>query len=276
MSYKNFVPRVWAKAIERELEKAHVFVEDCNRKYEGEVSELGDTVKILGVGKPTIKTQVGGDIVLTGAEKVSTTSVSMPIEHVSYFDYAVGDIDKAQAKGGLMEALNTETTQGLADEMDILVASMAKDKMAVKHTATATQITKANILETIDAVLAKLYENNVKPNNFISMTVPPWFYMTLKQAYTALDTDNSKMLENGRVGKYGNVVVRMSNNVAKDTNGNHLIMVRTDKAVAFANPKVHTEPYRPEKGFADAVKGFVLYDAKIVRPKEMFVLNCKQ
>ena len=275
MSYNNFIPRVWAKAIEHELEKAHVFAEDCNKQYEGEVSNLGDTVKILGVGKPTVKTQVGGDIKLTGAEKVATTSVSMPIEHVSYFDYLVGDIDKAQAKGGLMEALNKEATNAVADEMDKLIASMAKDKLAVKHTATATTITEDNILKTIDDVLAKLYTNNVKPNDFISMTVPPWFYMKLKQAYTALDTDNSKMLENGKVGRYGNVVVRMSNNVAQDTNGNDLIMIRTNKAVAFANPKVHTEPYRPEAGFADAVKGFVLYDAKIVRPKEMFILNCK-
>lgn len=275
MSYKNFSPRVWAKAIQHDLEVAHVFAEDCNKEYEGTVSNLGDTVKILGVGKPTVKTQVGGDIVLTGAEKVASTSVSMPIEHVSYFDYLVGDIDKAQATGGVMEALSKEATNALADEMDKLIANMAKDKLAVKHTPTATQITKENILETIDAVLAKLYGNNVKPNDFISMTVPPWFYMLLKQAYTALDTDNSKMLENGKVGRYGNVVVRMSNNVAKDTNDNDLIMIRTNKAVAFANPKVHTEPYRPEKGFADAVKGFVLYDAKIVRPKEMVVLNCK-
>ena len=276
MSYKNFVPRVWAKAIQHELEKAFVFVEDCNKEYEGTVSNLGDTVKILGVGKPTIRTQTGGEIALTGAEKVESTSVSMPIEHVAYFNYKVGDIDKAQAENGVMEALNKESSIGLADEMDKLVAAMAKDKLAVKHTATATQITKANILETIDAVLAKLYGNNVKPNDFISMTVPPWFYMLLKQAYTALDTDNSKMLENGKVGRYGNVVVRMSNNVAKDTNNNDLIMIRTNKAVAFANPKVHTEPYRPENGFADAVKGFALFDTKIVRPKEMFVLNCRQ
>lgn len=275
MSYKNFIPRVWAKAIQHELEKAHVFAEDCNREYEGTVSNLGDTVKILGVGKPTITTQIGGEIQLSGAENVESTSVSMPIEHVSYFNYKVGDIDKAQAENGVMEALNKEASLGVADEMDKLIASMARDKMAVKHTTTATQITKANILETIDAVLAKLYANNVKPNDFISMTVPPWFYMILKQAYTALDTDNSKMLENGKVGRYGNVVVRMSNNVAKDTNNNDLIMIRTNKAVAFANPKVHTEPYRPEGGFADAVKGFVLYDAKIVRPKEMFILNCK-
>ena len=35
------------------------------------------------------------------------------------------------------------------------------------------------------------------------------------------------------------------------------------------------EAYRPEKGFSDALKGFVLYQAKIVRPKELVVLNCK-
>ena len=107
------------------------------------------------------------------------------------------------------------------------------------------------------------------------MEVPPWFYMRLKQAYTALDTDNSKMLENGRVGKYGNVIVKMSNNVAVDSSANSLITVHTDKAVAFVNPMTHVEAYRPEKGFSDAVKGFVLYQAKIVRPKELVVLNCK-
>ena len=37
----------------------------------------------------------------------------------------------------------------------------------------------------------------------------------------------------------------------------------------------HTEAYRPEKGFCDAVKGYVLYQARIVRPKELVVLSCK-
>ena len=95
------------------------------------------------------------------------------------------------------------------------------------------------------------------------------------RAYTVLDTDNSKLLENGRVGRYGNVIVKMSNNVARDKEGNSLVMVHTDKAIAFVNPMTHTEAYRPEKGFSDAVKGFVLYQAKIVRPKELMVMNVR-
>ena len=83
------------------------------------------------------------------------------------------------------------------------------------------------------------------------------------------------MLENGKVGKYGNLTVKMSNRVAKDTNDNDLVQIKTKNAIAFANPMTHTEAYRPEKSFSDAIKGFTLYDGKVVRPKEMVVLNCK-
>ena len=275
MAYQNFIPTVWAEAINRDLEKALVYAEGCNRQYEGEVKKMGDTVRILGVGKPTITTTEDKEIVLKDPEVVDDTSVTLPIKQISYFNYKVDDIDRRQAVGGVLEALNKEATYGLADAMDTHIASMAGTREAIKYSSAAVAITKANVLEEIDKVLEKLYANNVKPNGKIMMEVPPWFYMNLKQAYTALDTDNSKMLENGRVGRYGNVIVKMSNNVARDSSGNSLVTVHTDKAIAFVNPMTHTEAYRPEKGFSDAVKGFVLYQAKIVRPKELIVMNVK-
>lgn len=130
--------------------------------------------------------------------------IRFAVRQISYFNYKVDDIDKRQAVGGVMEALNKEATYGLADEMDKHIAGMAATREAVKYAASATAITKDNVLGEIDKALEKLYGNNVRPNGKIMMEVPPWFYMRLKQAYTALDTDNSKMLENGRVGKYGN------------------------------------------------------------------------
>ena len=91
---------------------------------------------------------------------------------------------------------------------------------------------------------------------------------------SVIDTDNSKILKNGKVAMYGNITIKMSNNVAKDGNTS-LIQVKTKRAIAYAKPLTHTEPYRPENGFADAVKGFILFGAKIVRPKEMVVANVK-
>ena len=195
MAYQNFIPTIWNEAINRELERSLVFAEDCNRQYEGDVKNMGDTVRILGVGKPTITTTTNKSITLSAAETVEDTSVSLAIKQISYFNYKVDDIDKRQAVGGVLEALNKEATQGLANEMDKYIAALAGSTDAVKYAASSVKMETATILAEIDKALQKLYENDVTPNTKITMTVPPRFYFILKQAYTALDTDNSKILD---------------------------------------------------------------------------------
>lgn len=275
MAYQNFIPTVWAEAIQRELEREHVFVADTNRQYEGEVKQKGDSVRILGVGKPTITTQLGKKITLNGAEEVADQSITLPINHVAYFNYKVDDIDKRQAVGGLMEALSKETSEGLADVMDKFVADLALSKQAVVANSTVTTITKDNILTEIDKLLTLLLENDVKRGANITLTLPPKFTMILKQAYTDLDTNNSEMLKNGKVGKYNGITIKESNNCAQDASGNYMLQLKTDRAIAFVNPMTHIEAYRPENGFSDAVKGFILYDGIIARPKELVVAKWK-
>jgi hypothetical protein len=276
MAYQNFIPTVWSESINRELSRSLVFAEDCNRQYEGDVKKSGDSVRILGVGKPTITSTTDKNITLTGAENVDDTSITMLIKQIAYYNYKVDDIDKRQAVGGVMEALSKETTEGLGNVVDKYIADLAADKSAVKDAASAYKVDKTNILEKIDAAIQELYENDVTPMTKTVLTVSPRFYMLLKQAYTALDTDNSKILENGKVGMYGNVTVKMSNNVATANSGaEDLIMLRTQRAIAYVNPMIHSEAYRPENGFSDAVKGFILFDSKIVRPKELIVMNVK-
>lgn len=284
MSYANFIPTVWEEAINRELEKDCVFVEDCNRKYEGSVKQLGDSVRILGVGKPTIKHLSRAEATkdIDAPEVIEDTSVTMNINQIAYFNFLVGDIDEKQAVGGVMEALNEESGEGIADDIDQYIANLAKEKTAVKVYETALKVVasetpasgEVNVLDALDKALEKLYTNNVKRKTKVVATVSPRFLTILNKAYRLTDTDNHKLMKNGYVGMYNNITIKMSNNVATD-GGVDLIQVKTQRAIAFANPLTHTEPYRPEKKFADAVKGFTLYDAKIVRPKEMFVLNVK-
>ncbi|MBO4982883.1 MAG: hypothetical protein J6D23_02400 [Clostridia bacterium] len=278
MAYSNFIPSVWEETINRELERACVFVEDCNRQYEGLVSKKGDSVHILGVGKPTIKTleraNASGEI--DEAEELEDTSTILNINQIRYFNYKVGDIDKAQAVGGLMDALSAETSEALANEMDKFIANMATDESVPTLTALPTVVDSSNVLSILDDAIQKLQENDVNMASGITITVSPRFYKLFKQAYTTKDTDNSEMLKNGRVAMYGNVTVKLSNNVAKTEGGaTDNIMIRTKRAIAFVNPLTHTEAYRPEKSFADAVKGFALFDGKVVRPKEIININVK-
>lgn len=278
MAYANFIPSVWNEGINRELERLCVFVEDCNRQYEGSVKKKGESVTILGVGKPTIKSlaKANRNNDIDAPEEIEDTSVIMYINQIRYFNYMVGDIDKAQAVNGVMDALEQETSEGLADEVDKYVASFAVDSSVAKLYSAATTVTKDSILGVLDLAIQKLYENDVKATTKIVVTISPRFYTLFKQAYIDKDTDNSEMLKNGRVAKYGNVIVKMSNNVHKtDSGATDNIMIRTQRAIAFAKPLTHTEPYRPEKKFADAVKGFILFDAKVVRPKEVININVK-
>ena len=278
MAYSNFIPSVWAETINRELERQCVFAGDCNRIYEGEISRKGDSVHILGVGKPTIKSieraNASGEI--DAAEEIEDTSTILTVNQIRYFNYKVGDIDKAQAVGGLMDALSKETSEGLANEMDRYIANMALDQTVEKLTSEDTLITSANVLSTLDDAIEKLQENDVNFSGGVVITVSPRFYKLFKQAYIGKDTDNSAILENGKVAMYGNVTVKLSNNVAKSNSGaTDNIMIRTKRAIAFVNPLTHTEAYRPEKSFADAVKGFALFDGKVVRPREIININVK-
>ena len=278
MAYEKFIPEVWAESINRELERDCVFVEDCNRQYEGLVAKKGDSVHILGVGKPTIKTldreNADGDI--DGAETIEDNDIILNINQIRYFNYKVGDIDKAQAVGGLMDALSGETSECLANEMDKFIANFAIDPKVSKLTSAATVVTKDNVLDILDDAILKLQENDVSISKGVTVTVSPRFYKLFKQAYIGKDTANSEELKNGKVAMYGNVTVKISNNVCKtDSGATDNIMIRTKRAIAFVNPLTHTEAYRPEKSFADAVKGFILFDGVVAREKEIVNINVK-
>lgn len=278
MAYTNFIPTVWAESINRELERACVFVDDCNRQYEGAVQSKGDSVHILGVGKPTIRSldRENAAGAIEAAEEIQDTSVILNINQIRYFNYMVGDIDKAQSVGGIMDTLSSETSEGLANEMDKFVASMAIDSSVPTLTEAATVVTKDNVLSLLDDAIQMLQENDINMASGVVVTVSPRFYKLFKQAYTSKDTDNSEYLKNGKVAMYGNVTVKLSNNVLKTEDGaQDNIMIRTKRAIAFVNPLTHTEAYRPEKSFADAVKGFVLFDGKVVRPKEIININVR-
>lgn len=276
MAMTNFIPTIWDETIHREKVAKDVFAENCNRKYEGTLSEKGDSVKILGVKAPTIysldKSARNGNI--NDAEEIVEDSVTMPVNQIAYYNYRVSDFDKREAIDGVMGAVQKSTAEQLSNTTDKYIAGLATDKLAVKSEATV--VTEANVLKFIDDAIQHLYEKNVSDNTEITLTVSPRFYFILKRAYADLDTNNHELIKNGRVGMYGKVIVKMSNNVAKSGDGKtDYIMLRTNEAIAYVESEVRSETYRTEKGFSDGVKGYILFDAMIVRPDELYVLQAK-
>lgn len=289
MAITDFIPEVWSEAIQRGLERDCVFVEDCNRQYEGNVSKAGDTVHILGVGKPTIKEidrnkANGYDGNIDDAERISDNAVTMVIDQVRYFNYEIGKIERAQAIGGLMDAYTKETSEALANTIDRYIANFALDSSVTKLYTTVPKVTASDnvasgekhVLDIMDEAILKMRERDISASTKIVIDASPRFVSLLRKAYILRNTDNSEMLKNGKVGMYGNVIIKESNNIAKtDSGATDNIMIRTTRAIAYAQPLTFTKAYEPEKKFTDAVKGFILFGGKIVRPEEILNINVK-
>jgi hypothetical protein len=282
MAYENFIPEVWKKKIEHDLEKLCVFAEDCNRKYEGEVKQCGDTVHILTSGKPTIKTlaRENANDDIDAAEMPEGTDTVLVIDQIRYFNFKVGDIDKAQAVDGVLDELTLEADEGLADEVDQYLAKLhlnSDGKTPVEGVSVVEQtaLTKDNVLDLFDDGQQILQEHNVKSSTKVVVVIPPAVNKLFKKAYIKEDTNNHEEMKNGKIAMYSGITVKLSNNVVKDSDGTYHMQMKTQRALAYANPKRHVEPYRPEKSFADAVKGFILFGAKVVRPAEIVDLQAK-
>lgn len=270
MAYNNFKPVVWSKHIQSELEKSAVLQEDCDYKFEGE-AKCGGRVKILGVARPTIGTYVGQNI--GTPEIVPDSSVYLDIDQAKYFNFMVDDVDKAQTVDGLMPALMTEATRALAQERDSYIASLATGAGAFSASAAITTATAAK--EAVDDGFTWLWDNGVSVKDDVVLTITPWFYILFKDKLTELYTDNTALIKKGIVGLYNGAQVKMSNNLYSDGTDEYM-MLRTKKAIAFAGQINETEAYTPEQLFADAVKGLDTYGAKVVRPKELYVIKARK
>ena len=282
MAFEKFKPEVWSQKFMEDLDKTLVFKEDCNHSYEGDAKKPGDAVRIFGLGDVNIGAWHHGKLEqLSTAQQVTGHSILMPINEIRTFNFEVGDdLDKAQAQGGsgLMGKFTTKAKDNVADVIDQFIAGLHVgecDTAFVNDTQIEADPNGSNkyILDAIDEAYLKLLENNVSRNTKVTLTAPPWFIMMLKRAYVELDTDNSAMLANGRVGRYGGITLKESNNVYKDANNHYHIQLKTDEAIAFVNPYTHMEGYRPDLTFIDCVKGFTLFDGMVVAPKQVIDLN---
>lgn len=271
MSIRNFKPIVWAKAIEQNREKMMVAAKLCNRDYEGEIKNLGDKVKINGVSRPTITSydDING---LGDFERLQDQSTMLEITESKAFHFYVGDIDKRQSAGNIMDAELTEAAAALAEVMDGYIYSFYKEAGIVTD---VESLTCDNVLTIINETLGKLWKNNVPTTEQVSLEVTPEFLTKLQMAKLLVDTDNSSVLTSGVSHKLKtfNIDVYMSNNLPKDKDGNDVCFLRTKKAISFAEQLKEVKSYEPQNFFGEAVKGLQVYGAKVIRPDELAVIK---
>lgn len=253
MSVTNFIQSIWSKKIQDDLELKCKLVENCLRTYEGDVKHAA-SVKILGVGEPTIKPYTGK----VETEEMSDKGQMLTIDQANYFSFYVDDINQAQSVPGLAEKYQEKAVHGLAIKRDSYVAGLIK---AVTNATPAANLTKEAVKAAIDGAIVALRERNFDEEGVIEIS--PAVYNCFKNELITLSTSNPEYIKKGIVGVYDGFNVVMSNNMAKDETYVYCC-VRGKKAIAFAGQINEVEALRAHDSFADIVRGLDTFGSKVI------------
>ena len=268
MAITNFIPTIWSETLYSELSKNFIAVNHCNRDFEGDIKSKGSVVNICGVGDVNVSDYTSNTD-MSNPQELSDTVTKLEINQAKFFNFQIDDVNKAQSSPKLMDAAMSIAANALADAADKYIYNL-HDK--AETSIDLENATEENIISAIISARQKLYENNVSDASEIVVEVSPAVASLILKAKVALSSDNGETLETGCLGSIGGCKIFVSNNIVKNDN-QYKCFVRTKRAIAFAEQLSEIVAYRPEKRFADALKGLHLYGASVVYPKEMVLLN---
>lgn len=270
MAITNFIPTIWSEALYEELQKNYVGVKLCSREFEGEIKSQGDRVKINGLGPVTVFNYTKNTN-MPSPEVLSDNTRTLVIDQAKGFNFCIDAIDDVQSSPQLVQAAMKKAADALSDVADQYIYSLDDPDVAVMY---REDIEGDSILEALTSARRHLIEHNVPNSTPISIEVSPAVEQMMIMANVLNNTNNSKIMVNGYVGKILGFDVYVTNNLKKE-DGYDKCIVRTGRAIAFAEQINSIKPYEPELRNGTAVKGLHLYGAKVVYPNEMLYLKLK-
>ena len=228
--------------------------------------KYAQSVKILGVGEPTIGAYNSGEDITI--EEMTDKGQILSIDQANYFAFYVDDVNQAQSVPGLKEKYQEKAVHGLAVKRDSYVASLIKG--VTSNVTTASAKTEAAVKTAIDAAIVALRARNFDEDGVIEIT--PAVYNLFKNQLITMSTNNPEYIRKGIVGMYDNFEVVMSNNLAKDTSHAYCD-IRGKKAIAFAGQINEVEALRAEKRFKDIIRGLDTFGAKVIDAARIQVIK---
>ena len=275
MAISTFIPTIWEARLLAHLDKALVYGNLCNRDYEGDIRNYGDTVKINQIGNVEVKDYTKGTPITV--DEIDGTPTELHIDQQKYFAFHVDDVDAAQANVNLVDGAMARASYALRDVIDQYIASFHKSA-GVKIGSSTTPIN----ITTADAAYGNLVDlkgalddANV-PSEGRWVVVPSWFYglMLKDNRFVAAGTTKTyAVLGNGYIGSAAGFNIYQSNNVPSTSGAKYKILAGNNTGISFAQQLIKTEALRESSSFSDLVRGLCVYGAQVVQPNALACLT---
>ena len=283
MSIKNFIPTIWSTKILQHMRDNLVYAGLVNRDYEGEITRRGSSVEVSMPGEVTIKDMPSRTYGATKAireidapEGMEVQKVTLLIDQEKYFNFGVDDVDKVQMNLDLMNSYTESASYGFQSTIEKHVAEiMAKEaKLVLGSDEQPVALTSENIYKELIKMKVGLDKANVPPvGRFVVLPPEAEGLLLEDNKFVYVGTSSSEdSLKNGKVFRACGFDIAISNNVP--VNDNKYKIIATYKgSTTFAQQLLETKAYSPEKGFGDALKGLVVFGAKVVRPGKIVCMT---
>ena len=261
MAIANFIPQVWSARLQENLHKALVFGSLCNRNYEGEIAQWGDTVHISALNDITVK-PYDPATEIEDPEQLSGTDITLTIDHGAYYNFFINDADAAQARVDLMDAAMRNAAYRLAADAEAYIISTLRENAGVSLNRNLPTPNTNTAYDLLLEIKASMDFNNV-PRHDRKVVMPPIMesLLLMDNRFITASSGTAESLKEGAVARALGFDIYISNDLT-----NEIIALIPD-AVTFAHQITKVDAYRPEKGFSDGLKGLCLSGAKVLIPE---------
>lgn len=302
MSLNHFIPEIWSGQLLVQLQKTLVYGALFNSDYEGEIRDMGDTVRINAFGDVNIYSYAK-DTAINAPQSLSDAQTTLTISQAKYYNFAIDDVDKAQQNPKIMGQAMIWAAYRMKDTMDQYYAGFYTDAPAANligtsgapvtpSLPTSTNVGNGTTLYDYLVLLGQLLTQSLTPEQGRWCVCPPWGVAMLKQdiRFTSFNTDAGRQTimtgdldssngqaRDGYAGQIDGMDVYQSVNAPHlgGTSGiagsQDVFMAGHGMALTKAEGLNQVEAFRPPDKFSDAVKGLALYGAKTIRPAQIAV-----
>ena len=278
MSVNNFIPEVWSAALQEPLYKNLVFANLANHDYEGEISGMGDTVRISEIGDILISTYTKNSTTALTIQELTDAQQILNIDQALYFNFFIDDVDQAQTKINIMPKAMERAGYNLKDAIDQRIATITSTTggffTGLNSTELGSTVTPLSCASTLVVQAFSWYDrimnqNNV-PTNGRWIIFPPALSQQLRNAQLIMPQSQANGVNPDTAAKVGNFYgfdIYISNNVYGQVSSQYHVIAGHSMGLSFAGQINKVEAYRPQTAFSDAVKGLYVYGAKVIRPQ---------
>jgi len=297
----TFIPALWSGKLAQKFYAATVFGEIANTDWQGDITNMGDTVIINTIPTITINDySIGQNL----AYEVPTPStITLTIDQGKYFGVNVNDVLELQAKPKLMDVFTNDAAMQMkiAIDQDVLLGTFnggaAANKGATAGAISAgfnlgtdnspITLTASNILQSITALSSVLDEANV-PETDRWLIITPTERQILMQSNLAQAQfmgDPSSILRNGKIGMIDRFTVYVSNLTPRAAAGQnfsggaqggaakrHAIMAGHKSAITFASQIAKVESLQNPNDFGTLIRGLNIYGYKVAQTNGLALL----